>query len=144
MGVGAAVVAGTALVATFVPAPAGTVRLGLMASSVSVFSALTVDPLAVAAVAVLACLVFDGFVLNHLGELSWHGAADVRRSAALAVAAAAGLIAGGGFRVVRRLFAWRRWSHEVSAMFWGPAGSGGHRPVRGEKVIWNEEGTRHV
>jgi hypothetical protein len=66
------------------------------------FAALAVDLVATAGVTGLAALIFNGFLVNQLGELSWHGVADARRLVVLVVAAAIGFAAGAGYRTVRR------------------------------------------
>jgi hypothetical protein len=87
-GISAAIGAGMLVVAAFLsaalPPSAGDVRLGVLALALAGFAALTVDPRAVAAVGVLAFLVLDGFLVNQLGELSWHGQADQTRLLILA------------------------------------------------------------
>jgi hypothetical protein len=44
--------------------------------------------------ALLAALVADGFLVNRLGELSWHGAADAYRLCVAAGSAGLGLLLG--------------------------------------------------
>src|SRR4051812_48401577 len=95
---GAVVIVAAALVAGLVPVSSTGPRLGLMAAALSLFAAATVDLRAVVVVTVTAYLVFDGFLVNQLGELSWRGAADTRRLAVLGLAAALGLVAGLGYR----------------------------------------------
>ena len=97
---GAAVVV-SAFVTAAVPVSAGAVRLGLVAAALGVFAALTVNAAAVTAVGVLALLVFDGFLVNQLGELSWHGAADERRLFAFIAVSIVGMVVGTGHRALR-------------------------------------------
>jgi MFS family permease len=104
---GAVLVVVAAFVSAAIPAAASGVRLGVFAAALAGFAALAVDLVAVAAVTGLAALVFNGFLVNQLGELSWHGAADAGRLAVLGVAAAVGLVAGAGYRAVRRALLWR-------------------------------------
>ena len=113
--VGAAVVVVSAFVSAAVPASAGPARFGVLAAALAGFAALTVDPRAVAAVGVLAFLVFNGFLVNQLGELSWHGSADTLRLSALAAAGVGGLAGGSAYRAVRRLRAWRQESKRAAA-----------------------------
>jgi hypothetical protein len=107
-GTGAVVVVASACIAATAPVSAEAVRLGLAACSLAGFAALTLDPVAVACTGVLSFLVVDGFLVNRLGQLSWHGAADLARISALAAAALTGLAAGRGFRAVRRWWVWRQ------------------------------------
>jgi hypothetical protein len=119
---GSAVIVAAAFVSAAVPAsagsaavPAGWVRLAPVALALAGFAALTLNPAAVAAVGGLGFLVFDGFLVNQVGELSWHGPADVRRLMVLAAAGVLGLGAGTAYRAVRRLSAWRHRSTWVAA-----------------------------
>jgi hypothetical protein len=112
---GSAVIVASAFVSAAVPASAGAVRLGPVALALAGFAALTINPTAVAAVGGLGFLVFDGFLVNQVGELSWHGPADVRRLMVLAAAGVLGLGAGTAYRAVRRLGAWRRRSAWIAA-----------------------------
>jgi hypothetical protein len=112
---GSAVIVLSAFVSAAVPASAGSVRLGPVAVALAGFAALTVNAAAVAAVGGLGFLVFDGFLVNQVGELSWHGPADVRRLMVLAVAGVLGLGAGTAYRAVRRVNAWRRQSEWIAA-----------------------------
>jgi len=96
----------SAFVSAAVPAPDGDVRLGVVALALGMFAALTVNAAAVAGVAVLASLVFDGFLVNQFGVLAWHGAADGRRLGVLGVAALLGFVVGA---LWRRLRTWRLW-----------------------------------
>jgi hypothetical protein len=68
----------------------------------------TVNAAAVAAVGVVAFLVVDGFLVNQLGELSWHGAADDQRLFVFIVVSVSGLLAGGAYRAVRHWAVWDR------------------------------------
>lgn len=52
------------------------------------------------AVGAVAWFIVNGFLVDRLGELRWHGPADVARAAALTTTAAAGLVIGQ--RRVRR------------------------------------------
>lgn len=112
---GSAVIVVSAFVSAAVPASVGVVRLGPVAVALAGFAALTVNPTATAAVGGLGFLVFDGFLVNQLGELSWHGPADARRLVVLAVAGVLGIGAGTAYRAVRRVNAWRRRSEWIAA-----------------------------
>jgi hypothetical protein len=102
VGVGSAVVIVAALVAGALPGPDGGLRLGLLACALAGIAVATVDLAAVAFVTVLSCLVFDGFLVNDRGQLSWHGSPDIWRYAVLVGAALAGLAAGAAYRWVVR------------------------------------------
>jgi hypothetical protein len=112
---GSAVIVVAAFVSAAVPASLGVVRLVPVAVPLAGLAALTVNPRVVAAVGGLGFLVFDGFLVNQLGELSWRGAPDVRRLMVLAAAGVLGLGAGTAYRAVHRLGAWRRRSKWVAA-----------------------------
>jgi hypothetical protein len=140
MGVTAMVV--SALVAAAVPASAGAVRLGLVAVTLAGFAALTVDPNAIAAVGVMAFLIFDGFLVNQLGELSWHGAADERHLLVLAAAAVVGHVAGSAYRAVRRWRVWQQRSAWVAAQVRDAAWSFDEQPSREKAIVWNEKEIR--
>jgi MFS family permease len=114
IGGGAAWMVAAAFVSAAVPATAPGGRLAVLAVALAGFAALTVDLVAVAAVAGLAALVCNGFLVNQLGVLSWHGTADAVRLAVLAAAAAVGLAAGAGHRFVRRARLWRARHRQVS------------------------------
>jgi hypothetical protein len=112
---GAAVVTAAALECAAIPASAPGARLAVFAAAVAGFAALAADLRPVAAVTGLAALVFNGFLVNRLGELSWHGVADLGRLIVLVAAAAAGVAAGGGYRVLRRARLWRQRHRQLSA-----------------------------
>ena len=115
IGLGSAVVVVSAFVSAAVPASDGAARLGVVGAGLAGFAALTINPVAVAAVAGLGFLVFDGFLVNHLGALSWHGAADGTRLMVLAAAGVLGLGAGVAYRAVHRINSWRRRSEWIAA-----------------------------
>jgi len=112
---GALVVVVAAFVSAAVPPSATAVRLGLFATAQGVFAALTVDPLAVAIVGVLGFGVFDGFLVNQLGELTWHGQSDVSRVLVLVAAGVSGVAVGQAYRAVRRARLWRGRQRLVTA-----------------------------
>jgi hypothetical protein len=117
---GALVVVVAAFVSAAVPPSAAAVRLGLFAAALGVFAALTVDPLAVVIVGVLGFGVFDGFLVNQLGELTWHGRSDVSRVLVLAAAGVSGVAMGQAYRAVRRARLWR--GRQRLVMAWTQAG----------------------
>jgi MFS family permease len=94
LGAGVVVTVVAACVAAVVPASAQGWRFGIVAGAVGVFAAVTVDPLAVAGVAVLAWLVVNGFLVDRLGELSWHGRGDLVRAMILVLVGGLGLVVG--------------------------------------------------
>jgi hypothetical protein len=147
-GISAAIGAGVVVVAAFlsaaVPPSAGDVRLGVLALALAGFAALTVDPRAVAAVDVLAFLVFDGFLVNQLGELSWHGQADQTRLVILAGAGTAGVAVGAAYRGVRRRRVWRRRSEWVAAQVADAAASRDEQRAHTEAMVWTKEEARRA
>ena len=110
IGVGAVVVVAAALVAAAVPESAPAVRFAVVAVAVGGLAAVTVDQVAVAFVAGLAFLVANGFLVNRLGELSWHGGADIARLGAVVMVSALGLAVGEAYLLLRRFRAWRQWA----------------------------------
>lgn len=92
--VGAVVIVAAAFLAAHVPVAEGQWRCAVVAAAVGLFAAFTVDPRAVAAVLVPTWLIMNGFLVNRLGDLSWHGTADVDRFLVLTAAAVVGLAIG--------------------------------------------------
>lgn len=105
--IGIVVVVIAGLVAAAIPQSAGSARLTLFAAALGLFAVLSGDPRAVVVVGVLGFGIFDGFLVNQMGELSWHGSADVTRLWVLSVAAVCGLAVGVVHRGVRRARLWR-------------------------------------
>jgi hypothetical protein len=91
-------VVAAALVAAPIPSTHSGWRFAVVAVAVGLFAALTLDGLALAGVAVLGWLVVNGFLVDRLGELSWHGSSDLYRMLLLVVAGAFGLAVGEIFR----------------------------------------------
>src|SRR4051812_30330915 len=83
---GTALVVAAAFAAGLIPATDGSARIVVLAVAVGLFAAWTVDAVAVAAVTVLAWLVDNGFLVDRLGQLGWHGWPDAYRIAALVLA----------------------------------------------------------
>ena len=108
---GTAMVIVAALLAALVPAAHAGWRFTVVAVAVGLFAALTLDQLALAGVALLGWLVVNGFLVDHLGELSWHGSADLYRMLLLVVAGAFGLAAGEAHRQLIALRA--RWTADA-------------------------------
>jgi hypothetical protein len=101
IGVGAAVVVGVALVAALVPVAHTAWRFALVAAAVGVFAAVTRDGWAVAATVVVAWLVVNGFLVDRMGDLSWHGSPDLLRLMLLVLVGGVGLALGEGVRGLR-------------------------------------------
>jgi hypothetical protein len=100
---GAVLVVAAAVVAGVVPAVDGSARLAVLALAVGVFAAWSVDAVAVAAVTLLAWLVDNGFLVDRLGQLGWHGWPDAYRIAALVLAGGLGWSFGAVAGRVRRV-----------------------------------------
>src|SRR5690349_15596653 len=77
VGLGSVVVVVAALASAGFPASASAIRLGLFALALAGFAEVAVDVTAAAVVTVIGYLVFDGFLVNELGELTWRGGPDV-------------------------------------------------------------------
>jgi hypothetical protein len=111
LAVGAAAMSGAAMVAAAFPGVP--IRLGVMAVATAVYAALVENARAGLATAGLGYLVFNGFLVNRFGELTWNGMNSIRHAAVLAAAAGVGL----GFRCLRRpptsIQRWRRRSRTV-------------------------------
>lgn len=90
----AAAVAGSALAAWRFPPDAPGARLIVLAVAVAAGTALTRSARACLPAAVIAWLFCDGFLIDHYGELRWHGWGDAVRLAVLAGAAYGGVVAG--------------------------------------------------
>ena len=91
------------LIASAVPVSNPGWRFAVMAIAVGVFAAISMDQRALAAIAVLAFGITDGFLEDRAGQLAWHGAGDLWRILALVMAAASGLAAGEAYRMLRDL-----------------------------------------
>jgi len=91
---GSAVLVIAALLASSIPTTDSAWRLGVVAMAVGVSAGKTKDALASAAVVLLGWLVVNGFLMDRLGVLSWHGSGDVACLVVLTAAATAGLVAG--------------------------------------------------
>ena len=101
LGIGAALVLVAVLAAALIPPVDVDWRFGVVMAAVALFAALAVDQWSLLGVALIAWLLADGFLVNRLGELSWHGSSDIWRMTLLVVAGAAGLLVGGAYRQVR-------------------------------------------
>lgn len=99
---GSAAVVATALSAAALTAPSDLVaRLVAMALCVAAVGAFGGDLLAALATAGIAWSVLDGFLVNRLGVLTWHGAADIVRLGVLAGMALAGWLGALSYRLAR-------------------------------------------
>jgi K+-transporting ATPase KdpF subunit len=134
---GSVAVVAAALVASPLPASAAGPRLGVFAVALAGSAAVTADLRAAAVVTVIGYLMFDAFLVNPMGELSWQGMPDMRRFAVLVIAVLIGLAVGGlrgRLRQRRRLGPLEAWANgasglpDVSVIFdeeeWRDAGSG--------------------
>lgn len=101
--VGAVAIVAAMFIAAVIPAVDAGWRCAVVAAAMGVFAALTVDPLALAALVPSTWLVMNGFLVNRLGNLSWHGASDGYRFLALTVLAGLGLAVGALHRRRRDL-----------------------------------------
>ncbi len=101
LGLGAAAVVVAACVAAAIPTVDAGWRFGVVAFAVSVFAAVTADPLAVAGVALLGWLVVNGFLVDRFGQLAWHGSADLLQIMVLALVSALGIAVGQASRQIR-------------------------------------------
>jgi hypothetical protein len=103
----------TATLIAGVTAPAdAAVRLAVLAVVVGGFAAVTADLAAAACTAGIPWLLLNGFLVNELGRLTWHGPADVWRAVVLAGAAVLGWLVPvlryerRSRREIRRLRTW--------------------------------------
>lgn len=109
---GAVMVVAAALVAALIPTIHYGWRFAVVALAVGLFAAMTLDQRALAGVALLGWLVVNGFLVDRLGELSWHGSPDLYRMSLLVVTGAAGLAVGEAYRQLVVLRA--RWIAEAT------------------------------
>jgi hypothetical protein len=99
---GAAAMVGAALTAAgLVPAGATGWRLGVMALVVAGYTAMVDDAWASLATAGLGYLLFNGFLVNRAGELTWIGTTNVWQLGVFVVALGLGL----GCRSIGRILA---------------------------------------
>jgi len=99
--VGAVTIGAAALAAASVPITDPRLRCVVVALAVGLFAAGTVDGRAVALVILPAWMIMNGFLVNHLGDLSWHGRADLDRILVLLAAGGIGLATGAAYRAVQ-------------------------------------------
>src|SRR5262249_42783138 len=103
---------------------------------------LTINVMAAAVIAILAFLVFDGFLVNQLGELSWHGNQDAWRLLTFVAAAGLGLGLGVTYRAVRRWRVWAQWSRGIVAHGPDRTLSRDEQPSRNKAIVWNKKESR--
>jgi hypothetical protein len=103
IGIGAVAVVVAGVIAAMIPVAYPGWRFGVIAVTVAVFAAVSLDQWALAGVAVIGFLISDGFLEDRLGQLSWHGSADLWRLMLLVVVGAGGLAIGEAYRYVRNL-----------------------------------------
>ncbi|NUR74187.1 MAG: hypothetical protein HOU81_25540 [Hamadaea sp.] len=97
VGFGSLVVIVAGFVASAFPQAEAVLRYGVLVLAVLAFAAVTAVWTASLVTAVIGFLVFDGFLVNQLGQLSWHGSTDAMRLMALGSAVIAGRLAGDLF-----------------------------------------------
>ncbi len=103
VGIGAAVMVVAGIAAALIPAAYPGWRFGLVAVAVLVFAAVSLDHVALAFVALIGALIFNGFLEDQFGQLAWHGADDLWRLLLLIMVGAFGLAIGEGYQHVRDL-----------------------------------------
>lgn len=96
--VGAVTISMAMVAAATVPITDPQWRCAPVAVAMGLFAAGTFDWRAVALIVVPAWMVMNGFLVNHLGELSWHGWADLDRFLVLVVAGGVGLAVASAHR----------------------------------------------
>ncbi len=99
LGAGTAAVVAAVLLAAALPKQG---RLAVVAGTTGLFGAIALDVASLVGVTVIAWLLVNGFLVNQLGVLSWHGLADLKRLCVLAGAGAIGLAVGGVVRYRRK------------------------------------------
>jgi hypothetical protein len=102
IGAGAVGLVAASIVAAAIPSADAGWRFAIMAVAVGLFAAISLDQRALAGVAVLAALIYNGFLEDRLGQLAWHGT-DLWRLLILVTVSAFGLAVGEGVRFVANL-----------------------------------------
>ena len=106
--VGAVTISVAMLAAGSVPITDPQWRCVVVAVAVGLFALGTSDGRALTLLVLPAWMVMNGFLVNHLGELSWHGWADLDRFMSLIVAGGVGLaVARGSHALHERRERWR-------------------------------------
>jgi hypothetical protein len=107
IGAGAVGLVVAAIIAAAIPSADAGWRFAVIAVAVGLFAAISLDQLALAGVAVLAALIYNGFLEDRLGQLAWHGTNDLWRLLLLVTVSASGLAVGEFVRFVAHLRARR-------------------------------------
>lgn len=103
IGAGAVGLVVAAIIAAAIPSADVGWRFAVMAIAVGLFAAISLDQLALAGVAVLAALIYNGFLEDRFGQLAWHGSDDLWRLLLVVTVSAWGLALGEGVRFVANL-----------------------------------------
>jgi hypothetical protein len=98
-------------------------RLVVVALALAGYTALVGQARAGLATVVVGFLLFNGFLVNRYGELSWDGTTSAWHLGLLALAAGAGL----AVRWVRRARVREAWADEVAALLDNPLGGDARR-----------------
>ena len=98
--VGAVAITTALFAASAVPIVDPQWRCAVVAGALGLFAAFTVDWVAVSAVVLPTWMVMNGFLVNQLGDLTWHGWADLDRFLALVAAGGIGLAVGAARRTL--------------------------------------------
>lgn len=110
VGAGAVGLVAAAIIAAAIPSADAGWRFAVMAVAVGVFAAISIDQLALAGIVVLAFLISNGFLEDRLGQLAWHGSADLWRLLLLVIVGAIGLALGEAVRFMANIRV--RWAAE--------------------------------
>ena len=103
IGAGAVALVAAAIIAAAIPSADAGWRFAVMAVAVGLFAAISLDQIALAGVAVLAALIYNGFLEDRSGQLAWHGSHDLWRLLLLVTVSAGGLALGESARFVANL-----------------------------------------
>jgi hypothetical protein len=98
---GTAGMTAAAIIASVIPAADTGWRFGIVAATLFVFAAVSLDQRALAGVALIAFLITNGFLEDRFGQLSWHGSKDIWLGLLLIIAGGVGLATGAAYRFVR-------------------------------------------
>lgn len=109
---GAVVVVGAAVLAALLVDTPGP-RLGLLTATVLVFTAAAGDGKAAIGVSAMAWAVGNGFLINRLGQLTWHGRLDVWFVMGLLSAVSVGMVTA---QVREGMRSRRRWHPFVALL----------------------------
>lgn len=108
LGAGAVAMVVAGVIAAAIPAGDAGWRFAVMAIAVGLFAAISLDQVALLAIAVLAFAISNGFLEDRFGQLAWHGSQDLWRLLLIVMAGAFGLAVGEAVRFVRGARARRR------------------------------------